>query len=711
MNPLPLPRPDLVLRIGFAGARALPAETGRLERILSEILRTTAASLAEIKSTQASSGVRRFYSTSPPRLVLVNGLAEGADALAARTFLELEDGPDGESVSCSLGAVLPFDAKTYRDSREEGFREEFDRLQARSDWCIELDGIYREGPEDRLFRSRAYRAQSAVLLRQCDLLLAVADPQAAAKPGGTLETVRSALLLDLPVVLVDPTREGDGAIRILDPGTDPAPSFEEDVPETGGPEWKHRLQECIDTIVVDPDPPSAGSSEDSRSRGGRAVASGGRRMCDDVERVVQEYFADPDVPPRAGGGERKVSRRERLWNRFQRHFRRVNPVRVDEGELVEPYATYRRRATALNYHYGGLYRGAFLLNYLLAVGAVTLAVLGLLLLVLIPPQAGHAVLSPAAAEEAHAEPEAARTGEARTAEEEHHATSDPRGWILAVLGAMKLALVIGIYLNTSKANRSGWSERAVEYRYLAERLRGHFYLPKAGSLRVLSSAGPRYSSRFVRQSAGDWIFSAIVRHISPADLRGPRVPRPDSDSEPVVLRIDPHRALESVQRGWIDEQLSYHETNEDTMGRMTRQTATWSHRFNLAVIVVVVLDLVLLALEMLGSLPARLEAIAPQITPWLLFGAAILPAVVASLNGVRFQAECHRLADRSRVMQDILNSRREEGEELRRRIEARNPDPGAWSSDVLFFTERVARDMLHEVGDWSVFYAKAVEEA
>lgn len=50
-------------------------------------------------------------------------------------------------------------------------------------------------------RGRAYRAQSALLLRH-------ADPSAPAKPGGTLETVPAALARDLPVLFIDTVRGG-----------------------------------------------------------------------------------------------------------------------------------------------------------------------------------------------------------------------------------------------------------------------------------------------------------------------------------------------------------------------------------------------------------------------------------------------------------------------------------------------------------------------
>ena len=52
---------------------------------------------------------------------------------------------------------------------------------------------------------------------------------------------------------------------------------------------------------------------------------------------------------------------------------------------------------------------------------------------------------------------------------------------LHFLGGLKLVVVIFIFRNTHQANHGDWNDKAVDYRYLAERLRSWFYLPRAGS--------------------------------------------------------------------------------------------------------------------------------------------------------------------------------------------------------------------------------------
>ena len=68
------------------------------------------------------------------------------------------------------------------------------------------------------------------------------------------------------------------------------------------------------------------------------------------------------------------------------------------------------------------------------------------------------------------------------------------------------------------------------------------------------------------------------------------------------------------------------------------------------VIGVVAMDLVIIALDLLHLLPHAVAHSLHGLIPWLLFLAALLPAAVASLNGLRFQSECGRLAERSTLL-------------------------------------------------------------
>src|SRR5437867_2546313 len=106
-------KPNLVLRIGFAGNRDLPADTGPLEAALHSIFATLAQRLQEIAQGNLSPHdvptIARFYSPTRPVLRLITGLAEGADALAAQVLMRISN----SQVQTEHGAVLPFDVATY----------------------------------------------------------------------------------------------------------------------------------------------------------------------------------------------------------------------------------------------------------------------------------------------------------------------------------------------------------------------------------------------------------------------------------------------------------------------------------------------------------------------------------------------------------------------------------------------------------------------
>lgn len=275
--------------------------------------------------------------------------------------------------------------------------------------------------------------------------------------------------------------------------------------------------------------------------------------------------------------------------------------------------------------------------------------------------------------------------------------------ILAGLGLGKLAVLITILRNTHAANHHDWNDKAIDYRYLAERLRAMFYLPRLASLRPPASGAPRHAARVLRQGVVDWLFQALVRQAPPAG------PGPNA-----ALRPDLRAAVAAIRDRWIENQIRYHNNNADTMGQMHRRLEGWGSRLNWVVIVAVAIDLLILGLASSPCLPEDWAHRLHAASPWLLFLAAVIPAAVASLNGIRFQSECRRLAERSAAMEKILTVCRKSATELGVALAqaASNPDqdPGAWILEALALAEDCGRLTVDEVAEWSVLYAKEVIE-
>lgn len=118
-------------------------------------------------------------------LRLVSSLAEGADQLVARVAVEQ---------GVPLDVVLPFDG--YRDSLDEAYRAEFDRLLSRADTVTDLEHGDPGGD--------AYLAAGLELLDRSDRLIAVWDGEEARGTGGTGEIVDAARARGLVVAVVWP---------------------------------------------------------------------------------------------------------------------------------------------------------------------------------------------------------------------------------------------------------------------------------------------------------------------------------------------------------------------------------------------------------------------------------------------------------------------------------------------------------------------------
>ena len=726
-------RPRLVLRVGFAGsqrlvtdqeldAQTLPddemartqeqanrvaarAERRRLERALPHVLEALGHTLAAIAPRASVTQVREsrvdgFYSSQCPLLRLVTGLCEGADALAAQLLDRVNIATDsndtcGANARCletELAAVIPFAVETYRRSRPDSFQGEFDRQLASCAWVLELDGIYEKPVSDtteaKKRRARVYRAQSSFLLRQSDILIAAANPDRPSKPGGTLETVREALAFGLPIVFIH-TGLDDDNVFLIDP-LDDMYSILTESPQSRS-DWKSMLRAWVTEITVAPDAernPGESSQEQAIQHGAKLLA---------------EFFDHPELPPRDARGQRRNGCREWAWSWFEKRFR--PKVSITSDPPLAPFSIFRKRATDLNAHYSGQYRGAFLLNYSLAIVAVVLAAFSLTLLG-VANQSSHVTL----------------------------ASTAPTAWLLPVLlllAAVKLGIVAFIASNTRRANRDRWNDRAVDYRYLAERLRGMYYLPLAGCHQPPAAAPPQFASRVVRQSAMDWLFDAIVRAISPADMphaHAKTIPAHNGKGTVTVRKLvtlDPRKTAAQVRDAWIGEQAKYHDRNARTMHAMHHRMEQIATLLSWSVIAVVGFDLLLIGGKILHWLPESCVPFAKAATPWMIFISAVLPAAVAALGGIRFQSECQRLAERSAVMRTMLagrglrespspGGRWELADTLVQRLDtlAQSPatDPGSAAHEVLRLTERVANDFVQEAAEWSVLYAKEVSD-
>ncbi|MBV8683700.1 MAG: hypothetical protein JO111_12565 [Caulobacteraceae bacterium] len=614
----PPPRPRVALALAVVGKRSIPDAAGpRLEAQLHALFEAVEERLSAIPDSEASPPLSsRFDLTASPRLTLVSGLADGADRLAVDVFLS--PGRRRSEVQLVLGAVLPCEGACYVVQSPIADVARFDRQAQQCAFIVELDGSLAEGPP----RDGAFQAQSEIILRHADILVAIDDPDDVGRLGGTRQTIVAALQLGMPVALMHTTKEG---VAIL-----------------------HARADFDEPVFL---PPTAAALTIWRMVG--ELMGLEAQFEANAARAVEQFFAD--APP-------KPDWRNWVWTTFERAFDGVGGARTTGN--ASPFAVYRARASALANYYAGQYRGAFLAGYGLAVLAVALAAISLFIL----PAPG----APA---------------------------STVQQSILTILGVGKLAVLVAIMLLAYDANNRRLAHRAADWRYLTERLRAMDYLPCAGALRAAVSWSLPYTTRIAAQGMVDQLFQSIVRQTKPLDaLHG--------ELEGHRLRQAPAAALTVIRHEWLNRQRAYHQKNARTLGRMTAALEALGRALNWTVVAVVGADLILLVLSWTlgesGAVGQLSRAVEHRLTPTFILIAAVLPAAIASLAGIRFQSECARLADRSQHMAAQLH-------EVAQRAELLDLRP-VRALDALRLAEDVATLTIDEVVEWSAIYGKAMVE-
>jgi hypothetical protein len=166
----------LAFRIGVTGARELPI--GSRDDLLRQVRDVLRLVRDEIVQGAATPAIGTAYGETAPVLRLVSPLAEGADRLVARAALD---------EGYALVVPMPFAQAEYEKDFAGGESVgEFRDLLARATSRLELDGGRGED------EAASYEAVGRLVVRNCDLLIALWDGRPGKGRGGTAETVRFA---------------------------------------------------------------------------------------------------------------------------------------------------------------------------------------------------------------------------------------------------------------------------------------------------------------------------------------------------------------------------------------------------------------------------------------------------------------------------------------------------------------------------------------
>lgn len=191
-----VPKPKLVLRIGVTGHlpdKFAPPAQAKVSDTLAALFREAVMAAATLHDAE-----KEFFSDERPEIRIVSALAEGADRVVADAGLD---------AGFTLHAILPFPLHVYEsDFKTAHSKREFHDLLSQARARLILPGA--KSAYDPAPANRAYETAGLMMLRQCDLVVAVWDGEEARGRGGTETIVQHALASGRPILRFDV--EGNG---------------------------------------------------------------------------------------------------------------------------------------------------------------------------------------------------------------------------------------------------------------------------------------------------------------------------------------------------------------------------------------------------------------------------------------------------------------------------------------------------------------------
>jgi hypothetical protein len=451
----PADKPRLAVRVGITGHRVLsPRDIGRIEEQIGIVLERISRITDEVYE-QCGQPLLRIYSDAKPILRLISPLAEGADQLAAEQALRK---------GFEIQSPLPFNKEEYeRDfqSTDNSSAEKisaFRRLLAKTNGNIlELDG-------SRTAEGEAYEAVGRIVIRQCDVLIAVWAPDhngGAEKKGGTRQIIRESLRAERPIIWISAESQ-----------TDPCLLLSIEPPRT---EDLNSLDTILKAILL--------PHFDDRMFDVAASAKEIRELIAREEEIEPEDTFFSEQAPLDSFGIPKYGLVYSWFRDFWCWDLKEDPpepepdwspILAKNPRFAEIFKGQYHWADNLANLYGGIYRSSYVATYLMGAFAVLFAFSGLYSGIKFPE--GHP----------------------------WHALH------YAFYGA-ELLLILSISVITFRGIKRDWHRRWIDYRILAENFRQALFLAPLGRVNPSFNI-PVYSQQSdPRDKLLDWYFRAKVR--------------------------------------------------------------------------------------------------------------------------------------------------------------------------------------------------------
>jgi len=452
MIAVPLSKPTtqarFVVRVGVSGHRDIsPTEVNRVENEVRSVLDRISRVAQEIFDSRNEVDFK-VYSDEPHVLRMISPLAEGADRIVANQALQ---------AAFQLQAPLPFSKTEYTkdfestDDHPEDTTKDFEGFLGKTqDQILELDGA-------RAHEKEAYEAVGRLVLRQCDVLLAIWDPEREEKTGGTRQIVREALGLEIPIAWISAKGRREPCLLV---SVEPL--------QTDTLEMLDQRLRKLFIFGIETDQ-SATEEEISDEDRARLKKEHERRQ---REVTAAGRFSDEKPPERDFGLLYRWFRDAWCWNPCKKKPERPQveptwrPLFDGNPEFREQIDKNYVWADGLAKHYGGLYRSSFIATYCMGALAVLIAFLGFYL--------------------------------------------EASNWHFAFF-VLELLLIAAIFLITGAGRRGCWHQRWMDYRLLAESLRQVQFLAPLGRITISFKVPAHLQPSDPRNSWFNWYFRALAR--------------------------------------------------------------------------------------------------------------------------------------------------------------------------------------------------------
>jgi hypothetical protein len=590
------------------------------------------------------------FSSERPLITILSGLACGGDSLVKAAALALNRACDPETTIPEFAHVPIVVLEPAEPVPADGFLVGIIPPRLTGGAAPLERGVARAHAENTRARTLGFRAQSEALRHHADVLIAVWDPDADSKAGGTAETVDLALRERLPVIAIRLGRSDSGQSRSqIDLLRSSADGRQ---PAGGLGKWETALETCLRQVLAFPDPPPGPAN--------RRAAHEDRQHSSYHPRVAFHAFLE-NSPFRVPWPGRLRQRWAQLWRRREDRERKPRQASQTQpsAEFRFWYGLAKDRASEISRTFGDAHRGGILASYVLGAFAVLIALLGNIV----------------------------------------HRSHGPQEVVSATAGLELLALVLLFALWRSSMFQD-WHGAYADTRILAEALRCMEYVGPLGVHTPLPKLPPHLGD--VPDGSGGhplphdprhlwsvWYFRALVRQ-APIQL-----------DRSAALPLTARRA--GIVDAWIGSpppaapnqgsQIDFH-------CRTARRNADLIQRIEQITMVAFVLVMVAALWHFVGSLFITESPAAEHLEDAILFVCVGTPAALAALMGFLSQIDATRLKQRSESMIKLLADRHRVLSSLDLR------DPDSVETRWLFPIEAAvtAGLMVDETADWALIY-------